>query len=116
MVVAIGGGWWWLVVVGRSYGERRRGALSFFFPSRERESRENQGRIKGEPRERNNRRCNVALTTNLSPNHDDQVIPAPFWVSYPEMARLAGAEPVVVETDSSQVGIDSGTTMCARAP
>jgi aspartate/glutamate/aspartate-prephenate aminotransferase len=33
---------------------------------------------------------------------DEVVIPAPFWVSYPEMARLAGAEPVVVETDSSQ--------------
>ena len=48
LVVAIGGDWWRLVVVGRSYGERRRGALSFFFPSRERESRENQGRIKRE--------------------------------------------------------------------
>ena len=84
--------------------------------SSSRPASENQGRIKGESRERKNRRCNVALTTNLSPNHDDQVNPAPFWVSYPEMARLAGAEPVVVETDSSQVGIDSGTTMCARAP
>jgi len=30
-------------------------------------------------------------------NPGDQVlIPAPFWLSYPEMARLAGAEPVVV--------------------
>src|SRR5690606_5577332 len=29
---------------------------------------------------------------------DEVVIPAPYWVSYPEMARLAGAEPVVVET------------------
>jgi aspartate/methionine/tyrosine aminotransferase len=28
---------------------------------------------------------------------DEVVIPAPYWVSYPEMARLAGAEPVVVE-------------------
>lgn len=26
------------------------------------------------------------------------VIPAPFWVSYPEMATLAGATPVIVET------------------
>ena len=33
---------------------------------------------------------------------DEVLIPAPFWVSYPEMARLAGAEPVVVETDASQ--------------
>ncbi len=29
---------------------------------------------------------------------DEVVIPAPYWVSYPEMARLAGAEPVAVET------------------
>ena len=33
---------------------------------------------------------------------DEVVIPAPYWVSYPEMARLAGAEPVVVETNSAQ--------------
>ena len=26
---------------------------------------------------------------------DEVVVPAPYWVSYPEMARLAGAEPVV---------------------
>lgn len=28
---------------------------------------------------------------------DEVLIPAPYWVSYPEMARLAGAEPVVIE-------------------
>ncbi|MEM1056812.1 MAG: pyridoxal phosphate-dependent aminotransferase [Bacteroidota bacterium] len=27
---------------------------------------------------------------------DEVVIPAPYWVSYPEMARLAGATPVIV--------------------
>ncbi len=26
------------------------------------------------------------------------LIPAPYWVSYPEMARMAGAEAVIVET------------------
>ena len=26
---------------------------------------------------------------------DEVLIPAPYWVSYPEMCRLAGAEPVV---------------------
>ena len=31
---------------------------------------------------------------------DEVVIPAPYWVSYPEMARLAGAEPVAVEASS----------------
>lgn len=27
---------------------------------------------------------------------DEVIIPAPYWVSYPEMARLAGATPVVL--------------------
>jgi aspartate aminotransferase len=29
---------------------------------------------------------------------DEVIIPAPYWVSYPEQVRLAGAEPVIVET------------------
>ncbi len=29
---------------------------------------------------------------------DEVVIPAPFWVSFPEMVRLSGAEPVIVPT------------------
>lgn len=29
---------------------------------------------------------------------DEVIIPAPFWVSYPEMARLAGAVPIIVPT------------------
>jgi aspartate aminotransferase len=29
---------------------------------------------------------------------DEVVIPAPYWVSYPEQVRLAGAEPVIVDT------------------
>ncbi len=29
---------------------------------------------------------------------DKVLIPAPYWVSYPKMAALAGAEPVIVET------------------
>ena len=32
---------------------------------------------------------------------DEVVIPAPYWVSYPEMARLAGATPVYVETHAA---------------
>ncbi len=30
------------------------------------------------------------------------LIPAPFWVSYPEMARLAGAQPVVLDCPASE--------------
>lgn len=29
---------------------------------------------------------------------DQAIIPAPYWVSYPDMVRLAGAEPVILET------------------
>lgn len=29
---------------------------------------------------------------------DEVIIPAPFWLSYPEMVRLAGGEPVIVQT------------------
>ncbi|NGP77594.1 pyridoxal phosphate-dependent aminotransferase [Balneolaceae bacterium YR4-1] len=29
---------------------------------------------------------------------DEAIIPAPYWVSYPEMAKLAGAKPVTVRT------------------
>ncbi len=30
---------------------------------------------------------------------DEVVIPAPYWVSYPEQVRIVGAEPVIVETE-----------------
>ena len=29
---------------------------------------------------------------------DEIIIPAPYWVSYPDMAKLAGAEPVILKT------------------
>lgn len=29
---------------------------------------------------------------------DEVIIPAPYWLSYPEMVKLAGAKPVIVET------------------
>ncbi len=32
---------------------------------------------------------------------DEVIIPAPFWLSYPEMVKLAGGVPVIVDTDSS---------------
>ncbi|MCL2000459.1 MAG: pyridoxal phosphate-dependent aminotransferase [Planctomycetes bacterium] len=39
----------------------------------------------------------LALLALINPG-DEVVIPAPYWVSYPEMARLAGGVPVIVET------------------
>src|SRR5689334_438993 len=38
-----------------------------------------------------------ALMATLNPG-DEVIIPAPYWVSYPEMVMLAGGEPVAVET------------------
>ena len=39
------------------------------------------------------------LMQALLNNGDEVIIPAPYWVSYPDMARLAGAEPVILRTD-----------------
>ena len=33
---------------------------------------------------------------------DEAIIPAPYWVSYPDMVRLADAEPVIIETGIEQ--------------
>ncbi|QIE54675.1 pyridoxal phosphate-dependent aminotransferase [Pikeienuella piscinae] len=38
-----------------------------------------------------------ALVATLNPG-DEVIIPAPYWVSYPDMVLLAGGEPVAVET------------------
>ena len=32
---------------------------------------------------------------------DEVIIPAPYWVSYPEMVKLASGKPVIVRTDAS---------------
>lgn len=37
-----------------------------------------------------------ALMATLNPG-DEVIIPAPYWVSYPDMVRLAGGTPVIVE-------------------
>ncbi len=41
--------------------------------------------------------CYNAIMAVCDPG-DEVIIPAPYWLSYPEMVRLAGAEPVVVPT------------------
>ena len=38
-----------------------------------------------------------AFLATLNPG-DEVIIPAPYWVSYPDMVRIAGGEPVAVET------------------
>jgi len=41
--------------------------------------------------------CYNAILATCQPG-DEVIIPAPYWLSYPEMVRLAGAEPVFVQT------------------
>ena len=41
-----------------------------------------------------------ALTATLDPD-DEVIIPAPFWVSYPDMVLLSGGTPVVVATEGA---------------
>lgn len=42
--------------------------------------------------------CYLSILAVCSPG-DEVIIPAPYWVSYPEMAKLAGAKPVFVLAD-----------------
>ncbi len=39
---------------------------------------------------------NVIMAT--CEENDEVIIPAPYWLSYPEMVKLAGAKPVIVQT------------------
>jgi aspartate aminotransferase len=41
--------------------------------------------------------CYNAILATCQPG-DEVVIPSPYWVSYPDMVRLAGADPVIVPT------------------
>ena len=41
--------------------------------------------------------CYNAILATCQPG-DEVIIPAPYWVSYPDMVRLVGAEPVIVPT------------------
>ncbi len=44
--------------------------------------------------------CNAVLA--LIDNGDEVIIPAPYWVSYPQMVKLAGGQPVTVPTGFGQ--------------
>jgi aspartate aminotransferase len=48
------------------------------------------------------KQCLFNLCMGLLSPGDEAIIPAPYWVSYPDMVKLAGAEPVIVES-----GIDA---------
>jgi len=44
--------------------------------------------------------CYNAILACCEPG-DEVIIPAPYWLSYPDMVRLVGAEPVIVQTKAS---------------
>jgi len=44
--------------------------------------------------------CYLAILATCSPG-DEVIVLAPYWVSYPEMVKLAGAEPRIVLADDS---------------
>ena len=41
------------------------------------------------------------LAQTLWEEGDEVIIPAPYWVSFPEMVGLAGAKPVIIDTDAT---------------
>ena len=48
---------------------------------------------------------------------DEVLVPAPYWVSYPEMVKLAGADPVILDTDSaSSYKVTPGQVRSAITP
>jgi len=44
--------------------------------------------------------CNAVMAL-VNPG-DEVIVPAPYWVSYPQMVKLAGGTPVIVEANFSQ--------------
>ena len=56
-----------------------------------------------------------ALMVLLDPG-DEVVIPVPAWVSYPEMVRLAGGVPVMVDTQSNHYHLDATALAAAITP
>jgi aspartate aminotransferase len=58
---------------------------------------------------------NVVIATCES--GDEVLIPAPYWLSYPEMVKLAGAQPVVLQTtDKTEFKVSPGQLRAAISP
>lgn len=45
--------------------------------------------------------CHLAILSTCGPG-DEVIVPAPYWVSYPEMVKLAGAEPKFIFAGDDQ--------------
>jgi aspartate aminotransferase len=60
--------------------------------------------------------CHLAIMATCSPG-DEVVIPAPYWVSYPEMVKLAGGIPVpLLCTDETGFKLTPGRLAAAITP
>lgn len=60
--------------------------------------------------------CYLAVVATCSPG-DEVIVPAPFWVSYPEMVKLAGAVPkLVLADDSTSFKLTPGMLEAAITP
>jgi aspartate aminotransferase len=56
------------------------------------------------------KQCCYNLCSAVLNAGDEAIIPAPYWVSYPDMVKLADAEPVIVSA-----GLDDGFKITPRA-
>ena len=43
-----------------------------------------------------------AMIATLNPG-DEVIIPAPYWVSYPDIVKLAGGNPIIIKTKESNL-------------
>jgi aspartate aminotransferase len=56
-----------------------------------------------------------AMVATLNPG-DEVIIPAPYWVSYPDMVLLAGGEPVFVPTKAPGFKVEAAALEAAITP
>jgi len=57
------------------------------------------------------------LTQTLLDEDDEVIIPSPYWVTYPELVKYAGAKPVIIETsDRTGFKIDAMQLKAAITP
>lgn len=60
--------------------------------------------------------CYLAIKAVVSPG-DEVIIPAPYWVSYPEMVKLAGGVPVFVKAgDAAEFKVSAAQLRAACTP
>ena len=58
--------------------------------------------------------CYLAILSVISPG-DEVIIPAPYWVSYPEMVKLAGGSPKFISTEM-EVGFKISPCLLYTSP